>query len=424
MNPAQSIRRLTAVSLLALAPFAVGCADIGQSEDNITNVNHTDVERQSIGNCWLYAQASWVESLHLTATGEHFDTSQSYWTYWHWFDELKGGYSDEISTGGNQWTSNAIIQKRGLMRELDFVPEDSVGEMSDRQKNALDTLNEELKTGRLSTREARRDWSLIRDVMDDAWGLSPEVVAQLDQVFGEDGSGSIADGASVDDTAIVDPNGFEVSYTRRVGDSAEWVETNILQAIEEWREADYPGSGWWSNDGASPAERRAFLKRVQIALHDGQPVVSTWNVDFNAMENDADNPLIGSFNMTTLGEAGGAGRQGGHMTVLHDYEAITEEYGLLKAGETLDPDNAEDAAKLDALLLDSTEIVFMRIKNSWGSLRPDRGFAPGMPGYHDLYLDYMNGPIAWCPSVEDEKTEENCTGTTTPFRTVMLPPGY
>ena len=81
----------------------------------ITDVNHTDVERQSIGNCWLYAQASWVESMHLTATGEAFDTSQSYWTYWHWFDEIKGGFEDEISTGGNQWTSNALVKKRGLM---------------------------------------------------------------------------------------------------------------------------------------------------------------------------------------------------------------------------------------------------------------------------------------------------------------------
>ena len=74
-----------------------------------------------------------------------------------------------------------------------------------------------------------------------------------------------------------------------------------------------------------------------------------------------------------------------------------------------------------ALLLDSTEIVFLRVKNSWGSLRPDRGFAPGMPGYHDLYMDYLNGPIAWCPSVDD-KTAENCTSMATPFRTVMLPP--
>ena len=136
-----------------------------------------------------------------------------------------------------------------------------------------------------------------------------------------------------------------------------------------------------------------------------------------------DNPLVGSFNMTTLGEAGGPGRQGGHMTVLEDYEATTQEFGLLKAGETLDPNNAEDAAKLDALLLPSTEIKFMRIKNSWGSLRPDRGFAPGFPGYHDLYVDYLNGPIKFCPSVDD-KTNENCTGTSTPLDKVMLPPGY
>jgi len=422
MNLIRSIRPLAAASLLALGLFAGGCVDVGQSESDITDVNHTDVERQSIGNCWLYAQASWVESMHLTGTGEAFDTSQSYWTYWHWFDEIKGGYSDEISTGGNQWTANAIVKKRGVMAELDFVPEDSASEMSDRQKSALDKLNQELEGGRLSTAEARHDWAVIRDVMDDAWGLSPEVCAQLDQVFGEDGAVTFTDGASAGDTAIIDPAAFAVAYTRRNGDSVEWVDANLVQAIDEWREADYPGSAWYGGE-ATPEERRAFLKRVQVALHDGQPVITTWNVDFNAMENEQDSELLGSFNMTTLAAAGGPGSQGGHKTVLEDYEAVTEDYGLLKAGETLDPNDPEDAAKLEALLLDSTEIVFLRIKNSWGSLRPDRGFAPGMPGYHDLYMDYLNGPIAWCPSV-DNKTADNCTDTATPFRTVMLPPGY
>ena len=28
----------------------------------------------------------------------------------------------------------------------------------------------------------------------------------------------------------------------------------------------------------------------------------------------------------------------------------------------------------------------------------DRAAAQGFPGYHDLYMDYLNGPITWCPS--------------------------
>ena len=111
------------------------------------------------------------------------------------------------------------------------------------------------------------------------------------------------------------------------------------------------------------------------------------------------------------------------MTVLEDYQAVTDEFGLLEAGTTLDPEDEGDAAKLAALLLPSTQVQFLRIKNSWGSLRPDREFAPGFPGYHDLYMDYLNGPIAWCPS-EESPSNENCTGTAIPFRDVMLPPGY
>jgi len=52
----------------------------------------------------------------------------------------------------------------------------------------------------------------------------------------------------------------------------------------------------------------------------------------------------------------------------------------------------EDKTLLDAALLPSTTVEFFRVKNSWGSARPDRAFAPGMPGYHDLHLDYLDGP--------------------------------
>jgi hypothetical protein len=112
------------------------------------------------------------------------------------------------------------------------------------------------------------------------------------------------------------------------------------------------------------------------------------------------------------------------MTVLEDYEATTEDFGVLEAGVTLDPERPEDAEKLLAALDLSTEIKFWRIKNSWGAFRDDRASAPGFPGYHDLYQTYLDGPISWCPNVEGDKTDENCWGTTTPWKNVVLPPGY
>ena len=127
---------------------------VGTSQQEIADVNHTEVERQSIGNCWLYAQASWVESMNLSAVravdpeAEELDVSQSYWTYWHWFDQVTGYmWDDKISTGGNQWKSHGLVRDRGLMLEADFVPEDVDAIMSDRQEEALETINQALKEG-------------------------------------------------------------------------------------------------------------------------------------------------------------------------------------------------------------------------------------------------------------------------------------
>jgi hypothetical protein len=420
LRKAFNTARGLALAAVAAGALGTGCSGLGSSSDDITDVNHTDVERQSIGNCWLYAQASWVESMHLTATGEAFDISQSYWTYWHWFGELTNGYSssDEISTGGNQWTSNRIVLERGLVTEEAFVAEDSQSEMSSRQSAAKSKLNAELKTDRLKDSAARRDTKLVRQVLNDAWQLQPEVMAYLDSVFGEDGETTLSQGeVDLTDTPIISANDFAAEYKDRSSGQVELRSTNLATAIADWDTANYPSWG-----ASVDASRRDFQIRVQRALHDGQPVVITWDVDFNSMES-GDNERRGSFNMTTLNDSGKPGGQGGHMTVLEDYEADTEAYGLLKAGETLDPDNEEDAAKLEALLEPSTRIKFLRIKNSWGAFRDDRASAPGFPGYHDLYMDYLTGPIKWCPS-EDNKTNENCGGESVPLNSVMLPPGY
>ena len=53
-----------------------------------------------------------------------------------------------------------------------------------------------------------------------------------------------------------------------------------------------------------------------------------------------------------------------------------------------------------------------------------------MPGYHDLWMNYLDGPMAWCPEAEEKTAEDgsivkaNCDGTTYPLRDVYLPPGY
>jgi len=409
-------RNALTASVLALAAFTPGCDDTGSNSDNITDVQHTDVERQSIGNCWLYATATWVESMHLSRTGEEFDISQSYWTYWHWYDEVINGFGDEIETGGSEGISFQIIRERGLMAEADFIAEDSVSEMSSRQASALAKMNTELKTGRLSTSSKRSNRKLVRQVLDEAWALSPEVKQQLDTAFGTTGKRTYLTSATAKNTKILRAKDFTVRYTERKSDPSVGTikDTTLKVAIDEWKTASYPFS---SND------RRNFQIRVQRALHDRQPVIVTWDVDFNAMESKK-GPKQGSFNLDTLKAAGGAGRQGGHMTVMEDYEIDTKDFGLLKAGVTLDPLNTTDKKKLDAALLPSSTLKFWRIKNSWGGFRDDRASAPGFPGYHDLYQSYLDGPITWCPSVEETKTKSNCGGQTEPLSNAILPPGY
>ncbi len=406
-------RALLCSSFLGLAALT-GCQDVGSNTDNITDVPQTDVERQSIGNCWLYATASWVESMHLSATGKSFDISQSYWTYWHWYDEIMNGFGDELETGGSESVSFDIIRRRGLMAEADFIPEDSVGEMSSRQSAALAKINDEMKNGRLASTTARSNGKLVRQVLNEAWNLNADVKAQLDKAFGTTGKKTYLTSATYKGTKIIRAKDFAVQYTeRKTNPNAPTVKlTKLNVAVDEWRTAAYP----WNK-----SSRRDFQIRVQRALHDRQPVIVTWMVDFNAMESSGDKR--GSFNMETL-ERNGAGRQGGHMTVFEDYEAETQEFGVLAAGVTLDPANPDDKAKLDAALLPSTKIKFWRIKNSWGAFRDDRSSAPGFPGYHDLYQDYMDGPFDWCPSVEGTKTDDNCNGSTEGWENVILPPGY
>ena len=416
---ARSLLRLFVPALLAVAPLLAGCTGDPASQSNdITDVQHTDVERQSIGNCWLYAEASWAESMHLAATGEKFDASQSYWTYWHWYQQILDETPDQIETGGFFSVAGEIILARGLMPEIKFVKEDATSEMSSRQKTALEKINTELKTGKLKDVASRSNRALVRQVMDDAWQLSSTVKGQLTKVFGKDYSKTFDTAAlTTKGTSVISPAAFQVQYAERLTDpnTATMKKTTLDVAIDEWNEANYPTYG--------DSSKRNFQIRVQKALHDAQPVVITWKVDFNAMES-SDPALQGSFNMTTLKKAGKAGHQGGHMTVLEDYEATLKDGTLLKAGVTLDPAKPEDKAKLDAALLSTTAVKFFRIKNSWGAFRDDRSSAPGFPGYHDLYMDYMNGPIAWCPDATEPKSAGSCTGKATPFEAVILPPGY
>ena len=95
---------------------------------------------------------------------------------------------------------------------------------------------------------------------------------------------------------------------------------------------------------------------------------------------------------------------------------------MLKAGVTLS--ERSDPRLTRGARARAPSISFFRVKNSWGAARVDRASAPGMPGYHDLYMDYLDGPVKKCAERDGETDTTNCTTQQVPLKYVILPPGY
>jgi hypothetical protein len=425
--------RWLSLALLALASTvaAPGCAseqdtqataegdEEAASVEDISASAATDVKRQSIGNCWLYATASWLEGLHKGATGQALNASESYLTYWHWFESIANGeVRTEIETGGSFETGVALIVRYGLMTEQEFIPEEANAEMSMRQSSALAAINRSIKEGALKDPAARRNRALVRKELDAAWGLSPAVASKLTKVFGEGVTRTVDRSFRSRKPGNGVLRAQDIQARLKDPQTGQFTTGTLADAI-----GTKQGEGWWTSRSGKFAwvrasypwdapGRRAFWKRVQRAIHDKQPVVMTWNVDFNALDASS------RFSFTEL-QRRGPGRQGGHLTISHDYQADVPGLGLLKAGVEA------TAPQMSAALADGTKIEFIRVKNSWGGIRPDRWTSAAIPGFHDLELAYLDGPIKWCEMKDDGSQDmTKCTRDVSPLREVVLPAGY
>jgi hypothetical protein len=224
------------------------------------------------------------------------------------------------------------------------------------------------------------------------------MVAALDQAFGADVSRNLrAPSTSTDGTQI--QRATEVAATFTAGPGQAPVHKTLADAFASWHQELYP---------FDDASRRDFDRRWQRALHDHQPVVMSWFVDFNSLDGD------GRF----FAPPATPGHQGGHMVVMQDYQVTdVPGFGTLQAGVAETRPEA-----LEAALSAEAHIEFIRIKNSWGSFRPDRMFV--LPGYHDLYLKYLNGPVKECAEKADGSPDTSSCFDGTPFKDIVLPPGY
>ena len=106
------------------------------------------------------------------------------------------------------------------------------------------------------------------------------------------------------------------------------------------------------------------------------------------------------------------------MVVMEDYEIDNVPgFGTLKVG-TLET----RPAALTAALSDTAKLKLIRIKNSWGNSRADRQFV--VPGYHDLYMTYLNGPLKECTQTPEGTSILSQCHNGTPLNDVVIPPGY
>lgn len=382
--------------------------------DEIANVLQTAVRRQSIGNCWIYATLGWIESMNKSRTNVETNYSESYVTFWDWFGKIttgsgvttettNGTRSSVIETGGSWQLSVTLIRQRGLMKEGDFIPDEATAEMSARQAAAERAINAALTTGELSTPEARRDGAKVLRVLGQAWGLSDSIMTTIRNVFGNAAErrfdGFSTNRATSVRTRAVPPARIQIRTARLVNNTVSYVNGTLADVLTggqyAWRAADYPGL--WNTSG-----RPAAMRRMLRALNADAPVIVSWLVDFNALNN------AGAFTMTQLRSAGRPGRQGGHMTVLHDYQVRFADGSVLPAGTPASPADRERAL--------SGTVEFLRVKNSWGVSRADRA---SMQGYYDLHLDYLHGPIAWVNEARPE-----FPGMQAPLNEMILPPGF
>jgi hypothetical protein len=406
------MKRFAALSVCSLALFA-GCAapddsNVDSSGSQVVSIPQSNVKNQAIGNCWLYAMGSWAEGLHKAQANETLSMSESYWSYWDWYDHLVNGEvsGTSLATGGGFERAAYLIERYGIMMEPDFIAADAQSETQNSQQKALDAINASLAAGALKDPMSRTDSALVRSELNKAWALDPSVVADLDATFGPGGNNSGANAVHGAGSKVHWASEYSVKSMKDAqGNDKTLTLADFIGTGDQYsRQGDFAWQSVGYSDDATA--RRATQIRMQKAMNDGWDVMISWYVDFNALDK------TGHFTAPPAKP----GPQGGHMTVLEDYE-ITDVpgFGTLPAG-TVETRPEALAASLDP----SAKISFLRTKNSWGTYES----LATMPGYFDIYEAYFDGPIQVCQTDAQENPILSTCNPQTPLEQFVLPPGY
>jgi hypothetical protein len=409
---ASRARSLLVLALLWAAMLvAPGCAapedDGAGSASAVTAVPSTPVKEQYIPNCWLYASVAWAEGMHLRATGNTVNLSESYLAYWDFFAKITDpslADGTEIKTSGNWGDAAELMRRYGLVLEKDFIAAEADEIGSQIQYEAIFNANLALTEGPLKTRAARRDKALVRRTLNQAFSLSAETSQMLDAAFGPDGAKDLTRGATLPASGLIRrPAEFPIAYTvgrdsslKRapladvLGMDLPTTDADVRGGIEVFKKATLP---------KDPASQRSTLLRVQRALNDGNPVLVYWLVDYAGIDTQG-----------RIQKPSAPGKQEFHLSVLTDYEITSVPgFGTLPVGV-----KETRAQALQASLDPAAKITLFRLKNSWG----DRtGLVQEQyRGFFDVAAGYFQGPISDCRA-------GTCTDAPG-FASFILPPGY
>lgn len=362
-----------ATGFVTLLPACGQLQSTPSSDVTTVNLPQTNPKWQSIGNCWMYAVASWAESIALRDTNTALNISESYISYRHFEEQLAESWTTEINTGGSWNLAKYLMNTYGIMHEGDFIPSEADATFSKVQKAAVAALNESLKNGPLK---------------DDR---SPETIrAELDKAFG----------------VRFDEFKDKIISTKKIiiGKDENGLPQTLARALSNWKEVDFEYDYLnapkrksqlpMTAKKLSPS-RQEVLKRVKRALNAHEPVIMSWFVDFNGLDSE------GAFSRKTLKKLG-SGRQGWHMVVIEDYvvEGINPATGeKFKVGEG----EASEAEK--ELAAEHGSIKYFVVKNSWGgSERTDRASykRDGEGGYHKLDASYL---FSWIAQTDEDSGE-------------------
>lgn len=400
------------------------------TEDPLVDIPVSSIrDQKETGNCWLYATTSWVEGVELAALREKAGAttvvappplSVSYFDYWDWYSTITHGgitstvaqtiRDDQLDAGGSWGAAVEIIARRGLVRAADFGGGTGIMKDADLTNAALDAMATSLLTGPLATKAARKDGTLVRHELDQAFGLSSAMKSALTAAFGADGKRGFDDGTATSSSLVISAAELEVLAPRAgaateirplidlIGKRAHGSDPDKRTGLYAWDVVSYTHH--------TAAATRAYFKRIQLALHAGVPVPISW-----FLADNGDPAGIGAYK-TVPAVPAGATDSVDHETLITDYE-ITDVpgFGTLHAG--VDATAAQRAAALD----DSAKIVFFRVKDSYAT----RVVKKKRVTMNDLYVDYLTGTVRVCP--DGAPTSPKCENVI-PLEDVTLPPGF